>query len=42
MHGDAPDIDEFLDSLAAGLGIKNESILLGDVGSVVGTHTGRA
>lgn len=40
MHGDAPDIDEFLDSLASGLGISKDSILVGDVGAVIGTHVG--
>jgi DegV family protein with EDD domain len=40
MHGDAPDIDQFIESLCAALGIDRSQILLGDVGSVVGTHTG--
>lgn len=40
MHGDAPDIDQFLDRLAAALNIARESILVGDIGAVIGTHTG--
>ncbi|MEY2427100.1 MAG: fatty acid kinase fatty acid binding subunit [Actinomycetota bacterium] len=40
MHGDAPDIDKFVDDLCAALGRTRDEILVGDIGSVVGTHTG--
>ena len=40
MHGDAPDIDQFVDDLCSALGRPRDDILLGDVGSVVGTHAG--
>ncbi len=40
MHGDAPDIDKFVDDLCAALGRTRDEILLGDIGSVVGTHAG--
>jgi DegV family protein with EDD domain len=40
MHGDAPDIDSFVDSLCHALGRAREDFLVGDIGSVVGTHTG--
>ena len=40
MHGDAPDIDAFLDKLCAALNRSRDELLVGDVGSVVGTHTG--
>ncbi len=40
MHGDAPDIDSFVDNLCAALGRTRDEILLGDVGSVVGSHVG--
>jgi len=40
MHGDAPDIDAFLEKLCAAYGRARDELLLGDVGSVVGTHAG--
>ncbi len=40
MHGDAEDIDAFLEKLCAALGRSRDDLLVGDVGSVVGTHTG--
>lgn len=40
MHAEAPDIEAFIESLCSGLGIGRDQILLGDIGSVVGTHTG--
>lgn len=40
MHGDAPDIDQFIDKLCAALGRSRDDLIVGDVGSVVGTHTG--
>ena len=40
LHGDAPDIDKFVDDLCAALGRSRDDILLGDIGSVVGTHAG--
>ena len=40
MHGDAPDLDKFLDDLCSALGRSRDEILLGDIGSVVGTHAG--
>ncbi|MEY2397134.1 MAG: fatty acid kinase fatty acid binding subunit [Actinomycetota bacterium] len=40
MHGDAPDIDEFIDKLCAAFERSRDDLLVGDVGSVVGTHTG--
>ena len=40
MHGDAADIDKFVDNLAAALGRPRDDIMVGDIGSVVGTHTG--
>jgi DegV family protein with EDD domain len=40
MHGDAADIDKFVDDLCAALGRSRDEILVGDIGSVVGTHTG--
>ena len=40
MHGDAPDIDKFVDDLCAALGRSRSEILIGDIGSIVGTHTG--
>ena len=40
MHGDAPDIDKFVDDLCAALGRSRSDILIGDIGSIVGTHTG--
>jgi DegV family protein with EDD domain len=38
MHGEAPDIDEFLDLLAAVY--PREKTTLGDVGAVIGAHAG--
>jgi fatty acid kinase fatty acid binding subunit len=40
MHGDAPDIDAFVDNLCNTLGRSRDEILIGDIGAVVGTHTG--
>jgi fatty acid-binding protein DegV len=40
MHGDAPDVDKFVDDLCAALGRSRDGILIGDIGSVVGTHAG--
>jgi DegV family protein with EDD domain len=40
MHGDAADIDKFVDELCTALGRSRDEILVGDIGSVVGTHTG--
>lgn len=40
MHGDASDVDAFLDKLCAALGCDKGSVILADVGAVVGTHTG--
>jgi fatty acid-binding protein DegV len=40
MHGDAADIDAFLEKLCTALGRSRDELLVGDVGSVVGTHTG--
>ncbi|HVT77733.1 MAG TPA: DegV family protein, partial [Acidimicrobiales bacterium] len=40
MHGQAPDLDAFVDKLCAALGRSRDDILIGDIGSVVGTHTG--
>ena len=38
VHGAAPDIDEFLDMLAAHF--PRDQIVVGDIGPVIGTHTG--
>src|SRR5439155_707081 len=38
MHGDAPDIDEFLDRLATLH--PRDDIMVGDIGAVIGTHSG--
>jgi DegV family protein with EDD domain len=38
MHGDAPDLDEFLDMLNAHF--PREDIVIGDIGAVIGTHAG--
>jgi DegV family protein with EDD domain len=38
MHGDAPDLDEFLDMLNAHF--PREDIVVGDIGAVIGTHAG--
>jgi DegV family protein with EDD domain len=38
MHGDAPDLDEMLDLLSSAH--PREDIVVGDVGAVIGTHTG--
>jgi DegV family protein with EDD domain len=38
LHGDAPDIDEFLDLV--GELYPRDEIILGDVGAVIGAHTG--
>src|SRR5439155_17804041 len=39
MHGDAPDLEEFLDLLAASF--PRDEIIVGDIGAVIGTHAGR-
>ena len=38
MHGDAPDLEEFLDMLAEVY--PRDQIIVGDVGAVIGTHSG--
>ena len=38
MHGDAPDLDEFLDMLNEHF--PREDIVIGDIGAVIGTHAG--
>jgi DegV family protein with EDD domain len=38
VHGDAPDLDEFLDLLA--VHFPRDEILVGDIGAVIGTHAG--
>lgn len=38
MHGDAPDLDEFLDLLDAHF--PRDDIVVGDIGAVIGTHGG--
>ena len=38
IHGDAPDVDEFLDLLAAHF--PRDEIVVGDIGPVIGTHAG--
>lgn len=38
VHGDAPDLEEFLEMLAAV--VPREAMVLGDLGPVVGTHAG--
>jgi DegV family protein with EDD domain len=38
MHGEAPDLDEFLDAL--GRTFPRDQIVVGDVGAVIGTHAG--
>jgi fatty acid-binding protein DegV len=38
MHGDAPDLDEFLDLLDAH--VPRDEIVVGDIGAVIGTHAG--
>ena len=40
MHGDAPDIDSFVDDLCAALGRTRDGLIIGDVGAVIGTHAG--
>lgn len=40
MHGDASDIEAFLEKLCSAFGRSRDELLVGDVGSVVGTHTG--
>ncbi|MBA2609393.1 MAG: DegV family protein [Actinobacteria bacterium] len=40
MHGDAEDIDAFLEKLCAAFGRSRDELIVGNVGSVVGTHTG--
>ena len=39
MHGDAPDLEEFLDLLADCF--PRDEIIVGDIGAVIGTHAGR-
>lgn len=38
MHGDAPDIDEFVDMLTAV--VDTSKMIVGDIGAVIGTHGG--
>jgi DegV family protein with EDD domain len=38
VHGEAPDLDQFLDLLAPSF--RREDIVVGDLGAVIGTHTG--
>src|SRR5204862_3414999 len=38
MHGDAPDVEEFLDLLGANY--PRDEILVGDIGAVIGAHAG--
>jgi DegV family protein with EDD domain len=38
MHGDAPDLDEFLEQLSNTF--PREDIIVGDIGAVIGTHAG--
>jgi DegV family protein with EDD domain len=38
LHGDAPDLDEFLDLLAPV--VKRDDIVVGQIGPVIGTHAG--
>ncbi|HEX4979813.1 MAG TPA: DegV family protein [Acidimicrobiales bacterium] len=38
LHGAAPDIDDFLDMLSAH--VARESIIVGDIGAVIGAHAG--
>jgi fatty acid-binding protein DegV len=38
MHGDAPDLDEFLDLVGAVY--PRDDIIVGDIGAVIGTHAG--
>ena len=38
MHGDAPDVEEFLDLLSAVY--PRDEIIVGDIGAVIGTHGG--
>lgn len=40
IHGDAPDVHEFIDKFCAGINRSKDEVLVSDVGSVVGTHTG--
>ncbi|CAA9264149.1 MAG: DegV family protein [uncultured Acidimicrobiales bacterium] len=39
MHGDAPDIEAFLEMLGAA-GYDRDAILVGDIGAVIGAHAG--
>lgn len=41
MHGDAPDVEAFIDKVCEALGCARGDVILADVGAVVGTHTGR-
>lgn len=41
IHGDAPDINEFVDKFCGELGCARADVILGDVGAVVGTHVGQ-
>lgn len=38
MHGDAPDLDEFLDMIGAVY--PRDDLIVGDIGAVIGTHAG--
>ena len=39
MHGDAPDVDEFVEMVSASF--PRDQIIVGDIGAVIGTHAGR-
>jgi len=39
-HGDAPDIDDFVEMLSDAIGRPRSDIVLAEVGAVIGTHTG--
>jgi len=38
LHGDAPDVDEFLDTIA-GI-VPRDEVIVGDIGAVIGAHSG--
>lgn len=40
MHGDAPDIDDFVEMLTDAIDRPREDMLVADVGAVIGTHAG--
>ncbi len=41
VHGDAPDVDGFVDRFCAAIGRTRDDVIVADVGSVVGTHVGQ-